>query len=221
MTHDKQICIADKKTTRGHGPDDIQTEEQTRTCVRRFVYSRHGSAYRAYIIFGAFSKTYVGIKINRIADFEAREYELMTMCYFALIVVSIFTSTAGLNRALFESGDLDALITMPFSSNELFLSKLSSVYLRQAVVSLVFVTTINFTFFVSTSTLTVYGGLMSFVVALILPIVPIAISSMIVLPFYLIKRIVSAHYLAYFAVVTLVIALFCVGYSYVFDIAER
>ena len=72
---------------------------------------------------------------------------------------------------------------MPFSSAEIFLSKLASVYFRQAILFLVCVPVFNFTFFCTTDTLSVYGGIMTFVVALALPIIPLAIASMIALPF--------------------------------------
>ncbi|MBR4801168.1 MAG: hypothetical protein IK048_05840 [Clostridia bacterium] len=171
-------------------------------------------------IFGKLSATYVNIKINRLPDVAAREYELMTMCYFALILVFVCTSTAGLSRALFESGDLDALVTMPFSANDLFFSKLASVYIKQTAISIFFVTAINFTFFVATNTLTAYGGLVSFAVAFALPLVPLAISSVVVLPYYLLKRSLGSRYLLYFLLMTVVVGLFLVGYSYVFTLAD-
>ena len=172
------------------------------------------------IIFGRFSSSYVAIKINRVSNVVARSFEMLTACYLALLIALTLTSTISLNRALFESGDLGILITMPFSARELFLAKLTVVYVKQLLISFALAIVVNFTFFAYTHTLTVYGALMTFVVALLLPMLPMALASVLVLPFYFAKRLVCSNYVVYFVVTTAIVALFAVGYSYVFNVAD-
>lgn len=172
------------------------------------------------VIFSKFINTYTAIKINRVLDIPARQFEIMSAVYFVLIVSFVFSGVTALCHSLFENSDLNILITMPFSGTEIFLSKLTAVFLKQLVISLMCVTTVNFTFFCSTGTLTAYNGIMTFVVAMLLPIIPLGIASIIVLPYFYLKKLVNSHYFFVFVVMTAVMVLFCVGYSYVFKIAE-
>lgn len=172
------------------------------------------------LIFSRFTRTYTQIKINRVPDVAARQFELMSIAYFALII--IFTLT-GLNRlcyTLFENSDISILISMPFSSFEIFAAKLTWVYIRQAAASLIAVLSLNLTFFITTDLVSAYNVLMSFVIALVLPVIPLFIASVLVLPYYYLKRIVVSHYLLAFAVMTALLIGFCLIYAYLFGIAE-
>ena len=144
----------------------------------------------------------------------------MSIGYFGLIVLFAIFGVSALCHTLFENSDINILITMPFSSTEIFLSKLVSVYIKQALLSLVCVPVFNFTFFCTTNTLSVYSGIMTFLTAIVLPVVPLAIASVVVLPFYYLKKIISTNYILTFVVITAVAALFCWGYSYIFRIAQ-
>lgn len=171
-------------------------------------------------VFSRFAQTYTAIKINRVPDVAARQYEIMSIGYFGLIVLFAIFGVSALCHTLFENSDINILITMPFSSTEIFLSKLVSVYIKQALLSLVCVPVFNFTFFCTTNTLSVYSGIMTFLTAIVLPVVPLAIASVVVLPFYYLKKIISTNYILTFVVITAVAALFCWGYSYIFRIAQ-
>lgn len=172
-------------------------------------------------IFSRFTHTYTAIKINRVADIPARQYELMSMAYFVLFIVCVASGVNRLCYTLFENSDINVLISMPFSALEIFLAKLTGIYLRQLALSVLFVFPVNFTFFAATDLINAYNVLMTFVVALILPIIPLAIASVIALPYYYVKRFVSSHYVLYFLVMTAIMACFCVVYSRVFDLAEN
>ena len=171
-------------------------------------------------VFSRFISTYTQIKINRVPDIAARQYEIMSMGYFVLVVVFVINGVNALCHALFENSDLSILISMPFSSSEIFLSKLTAVYLKQAVLALVCVPTLNFTFLCTTDTLNAYNGIMTFAVALLLPIIPLGIASIVVLPYYYLKRLANSHYIFVFIVMTAGMALFCWLYSYVFRFAQ-
>lgn len=172
------------------------------------------------LIFSKFIDTYTAIKINRVLDVEARQFEIMSTAYFALIVAFVLSGVTSLCHSLFENSDLNILITMPFSGTEIFLSKLTAVFIKQLAISLICVPTVNFTFLCTTGVLNAYNGVMTFVVALLLPIIPLGIASIIVLPYFYLKRLVNSHYFFVFAVMTAIMVLFCIGYSYVFKIAE-
>lgn len=173
------------------------------------------------IIFSKFTATYTQIKINRVANVEARQFELMSIMYFALIVALIITGTTRLCYSLFENSDISILISMPFSAFEIFMSKLTWLYVRQAIVSIVAVLTINMSFFITVDLVSAYNVLMSFVVAVLLPVFPLAVASVIALPYYYLKRVITSHYLLNFAAMTLLLVGFCLFYAYLFGIAEK
>lgn len=173
------------------------------------------------LIFAEFTKTYTQIKINRVPDVAARQYELMSIAYFVLIIVFVLSGINRLCYTLFENSDISVLISMPFSTFEIFASKVTWLYIRQTIISLIAVLTLNLTFFITTNLISAYNVIMSFVVAIFLPVIPLAISSVLVLPYYYIKRIVKSHYLLALAVLVVLLVGFCIIYSRAFGLAER
>ncbi len=172
-------------------------------------------------IFARFTRTYTAIRIHRIPDIPARQFEIMTFAYFALLIVCLLSGVSKLSYTLFENSDVGVLITMPFSSADLFLAKLTEVYIKQLALSFAFVLPVNLTFFIVTSTVSVYNVLMTIVVALILPIIPLMIASILVLPYFFLKRAITSRYLLSFLTTTLVTAAFCFGYAYLFKFAQN
>lgn len=171
-------------------------------------------------IFSRFVQTYCAIKINRVEDIPARQYEIMSCAYFILTVAMVVSSVNRLCYTLFENSDIKVLITMPFSSSEIFLSRMTALYLKQVIYTTVCVLCINLTFFIGTHTVNAYNVLMSFVVGIALPIIPLSIASVIVLPYYYIKRAMHSHYILIFLMITAIMVVFCLCYSYVFDFAQ-
>lgn len=172
-------------------------------------------------IFARFTETYTAIKINRVEDIPARQYELMSCVYFILIVAMTVSSVNRLCYSLFENSDINVLISLPFSSSEIFFSRLTAVYIRQLIFATVFVLGINVTFFTVTHTVSAYNVIMTLVMAVILPVIPIGIASVVVLPYFYIKKTLQSHYLLIFLTITLIMIAFCLCYSYVFDFAQH
>ena len=85
-------------------------------------------------IFSRFTSAYLQIKINRVPDIAARQYELISITYFILIIAFIITGTNRLCYTLFENSDLRILISLPFSSLQIFAAKLTWLYIKQAAV---------------------------------------------------------------------------------------
>lgn len=171
-------------------------------------------------VFSRFIDTYIAIKIDRVQDIPARQYEILSLGFFVLMVVFVLSGVASLSHELFENSDLNILITMPFHGTEIFLAKLTAVYLKQVVLALICVPTLNLTFLLVADAVTVYRIIGTFIVAVFIPIIPMAVASIIVLPFYYIKKVINSHYLLSFATMTILMGLFCWGYSYVFDLAQ-
>ena len=172
------------------------------------------------IIFSRFTSTYLQIKINRVPNLAARQFELMSVAYFALIIVFIITGVTQLCYNLFENSDIRILISMPFSSFEIFAAKLTWIYIKQAALSLACVLALNLTFFCAANLISAYNVIMSFIIGLLLPVIPLAIASVLALPYYYVKKLVGSNYLLSFAVMTLILIGFCLLYNYAFTIAQ-
>ena len=65
-------------------------------------------------VFTRFISTYTQIKINRVPDIAARQYEIMSMGYFVLVVAFVLSGINSLCHALFENSDLSILISMQY-----------------------------------------------------------------------------------------------------------
>lgn len=171
-------------------------------------------------VFSKFIDTYTAIKIDRVPDIESRQYEILSLGYFVLMIIFVLSGVSSLSHELFENSDLNILITMPFHGTEIFLSKLTWVYIKQVLIALVCVPTLNFTFLIVADVVTIYRIIGIFIVSVCIPIIPLGIASIIVLPFYYIKKLINSNYILSFVAMTAITGLFCWGYSYVFSLAQ-
>ena len=57
------------------------------------------------LVFTEFVKKYLSVRLDNVIDVSARCYELMTLIYEIVFVVSVFGSVTSLTRAVFESDD--------------------------------------------------------------------------------------------------------------------
>ena len=170
------------------------------------------------ILFSRFVGTYLGVRINRIADVPSRQFELMSMAYFVLFVVCIAVGVSGFCRSLFEDTNLVIIVTMPFSATQIFVSHLINVYLRQLLITAFFVLPVNFTFLATAGIVSAYNVLMTFVVTLVLPFLSLGVASILVLPYYALKRLVSTSAVATACCIVGVMGGFGFLYSRVFEV---
>lgn len=173
------------------------------------------------LVFSRFTKTYTAIKINRVPDISARQYELLSLGYFVLIAAFVLSGVSSLSHEIFENSDLNILITMPFNGTEIFLSKLTWIYLKQVLLAIVCVFTLNITFISVVGELQFADFVSAFLVALFIPVIPLGVASIIVLPFHYVKKLINSQYLLSFVTITAIAGVACWGFSYVFEVAQN
>ena len=66
------------------------------------------------LLFGRFVETYTSVKINRISDIASRQYEILSLSYFILMVICTIMGIVGISRSLFEDTNLPIIASMPF-----------------------------------------------------------------------------------------------------------
>lgn len=163
-------------------------------------------------VFSQFIEKYCAIRLDNILDVNARYYEIMTILYECVFIVSSFGATSQLARAIFENDDRNVLITLPIKSYTIFLSKIVSIYFSQAILSLCVSIPLVVIF------TTVVGGstsiiLLSVLAGFILPVISLAVASVLCLPFYFIKRMLQSKYVVFLLVITAICAVAFWGYS--------
>lgn len=132
-------------------------------------------------IFLRFSGVYLDIGMYGVTDVKARAYELLTVLYEAVFVLTVIGAVGQINGTLFH-GDENALFSaLPINGSTLFLSKLIFLYFKQLAVSVIFVMTVNFTFAPQLDA----GAWYYFATVLVTvfwPFLSISVASLIVLP---------------------------------------
>ena len=158
------------------------------------------------IFFGKFVSIYVAIKADGALNVSLRVSELLTIVYTALIVAMTIGAIGQINKQIFGADDVKTFAAMPVPTKSLFVAKLVFIYGSQLILSIITVLAINLTigaqvdmegsFYVATA-----------LTCILLPLIAIAIASILSLPFNLIKRTLNKHFVINFIVITLVTAL--------------
>lgn len=159
-----------------------------------------------------FTGIYSSIRINGVTDYEERYYELLTLIYEALLVISVIGAVKKLNFTLFENDDRKILITLPVRPEIIFLSKFIIVYFDQVASFAVTMLPLGIAFGLITSQ-GAYFYAMTALSVLLFPLLVIAIASAICLPVYLIKSFFKSKYLITLVIVTAALGAVAFCYS--------
>lgn len=163
-------------------------------------------------VFSEFIEKYIQIRIKNILDTKARQFEIMSIVYEAVLLVSIFSSVTKLNAAIFENDDRNILLTLPIKPSTVFLSKLLTVLGQQAVFSMVTLLPLNLIFSVVTGQGAGYI-LLSIFIAFLFPVLTLAIASVFCLPVYFIKKFLELRFFLLFIIITVLFGVGLWGYT--------
>lgn len=163
-------------------------------------------------VFSHFIVMYCDIKYQGVLDIQARQYELLSISYFVILIGGIFGGVHSIHNTIFESEDLKILVGLPVSSVDLFCSKLAFIYLKKIVSAFFIILPLNLTFAIVTSQ-TLYYFVLTIVMCFTFPLITLAISSLFALPTYLIKKKVQSKYLLTFIIITVITSLLFLCYS--------
>lgn len=153
-----------------------------------------------------FIDTYTKVKIGYELDLPSRQYEIIAIMLAIVLAINILVGTIKVNSNFSSGKDFDILLTLPVNTYSLFLVRFISVYIDLIVLSLVLLLPLTITFCIVTG----FGiGLVfaSLILALILPIIALSVCSLIALPIFYLKKLLSRYYY----LTTIVFALIIVG----------
>ena len=164
------------------------------------------------VVFKQFIEKYTTIRINNVLDVKARLYEIMTIIYEAILIVSILGSTTALTHSIFESDDRNVLIVLPVKPQAIFIAKMITVYFSQALLS-VCVTLPLVIVFAQATAQSISFIIISTVASLLIPFVSLGVASMLCLPYFFIKKFIQSKYVLFLVTVTAIAGILFVGYS--------
>ena len=171
-------------------------------------------------VFKQFIEKYSTIRINNVLDVNARLYEIMTIVYEIVLLISVFGSTAQLARSIFESDDRNVLAVLPIKPQAIFIAKMIGLYFSQAVLA-VCVTLPLVIVFAQVTSQSIYFIVISTIASLLIPFISLGVASILCLPFYFIKRFFQSKYILFLVSVTALAAVLFVGYAKILEFFEN
>ena len=171
-------------------------------------------------VFKQFIEKYSTIRINNVLDVNARLYEIMTIVYEIVLLISVFGSTAQLARSIFESDDRNVLAVLPIKPQAIFIAKMIGLYFSQAVLSVCVTLPLVVVFAQVTSQDTAFIVIAT-VASLLIPFISLGVASILCLPFYFIKRFFQSKYILFLVSVTALAAVLFFGYAKMLKFFEQ
>lgn len=171
------------------------------------------------VVFKQFIEKYSVVRIDNVLDVNARLYEIMTIVYEIVLIISIFGSISQLTRAIFENDDRNVLAILPIKPQAIFISKMIGLYFSQAFLS-VCVTLPLVIVFAQVTAQSASFVVLSTVASLLIPFISLGVASILCLPFYFIKRFFQSKYLLFVVSITVIAAGLFVAYAQVLDFFE-
>lgn len=155
--------------------------------------------------FGKFLTIYQTLSYGGAQNPQARLFELLSIVYSVLVVFMVLNGVSVISRNLFTADDLKLFSAMPIGAGNIYVAKMISIYGGQVLVSTVSVLTINLTVAANIAQGAWFWGVTA-VLCLGLPLISIAIASLLAIPFNALMRFLHTKFLLYFITVTAVAA---------------
>lgn len=172
------------------------------------------------LVFDTFINMYLAITIDRVADVLARQTEVLTIVYAIVIFAGIFGAMGQITQGLFENEDLKVYVSLPLSPNTIVMSKLIAVYIKQVVTSAVILVPFVIMIGMATQNSWTYY-LITSISCLFVPVVSIAIATLLSLPYYVIRKFVRSRFTLNFVLTTLMLGIMFLGYSLILGLLEQ
>lgn len=172
------------------------------------------------LVFNNFISTYLFIEVDRVVNTAARQQEILTFVYGLVIIAGVIGAMGQITHGLFENDDLKIYISLPVSPNTIVLAKIIAVYLKQIVTSAVVLVPFAVMIGLAGQNTAVFYVIMA-VSCLFVPVVSVALATLLALPFYVVKRFVRSRFTVNFIVTTALLALLFWGYSFILGLLEQ
>jgi len=172
------------------------------------------------LVFNNFIGAYLNIEVDKVINVSARQQEILTFVYGLVIIAGVVGAIGQITYGLFENDDLKIYISLPLSPNVIVLAKIIAVYLKQIVTSAVVLVPFAVMIGIAGQNGSNFYVIMA-ISCLFVPVVSVALATLLALPFYVIKRFVRSRFTVNFVVTTALLALLFWGYSFILGLLEQ
>ena len=167
----------------------------------------------AFVFFlSIIASNYAEVKINKVSDPIARAAEFMNFTYTAIIVALTLVSLERMRKVFAKTAESEVFLRLPVSPSVLFMSKMLVVVLETYFVALMLAIPNCIVISGMIETTSTFW-ITSAIIYLALPIIPIAVSSVLIIPYMKLVDFLMHKYLLLFTVVTAGLALAFIVYS--------
>ncbi len=159
------------------------------------------------IFFGRFAAIYTAVPTKNHVDVPQRVYEILAFAYLIILILMTLSSVSAIVRELFLADDIKIFSAMPVSAKSLFVAKLIGIYRGQLVFAFITVLTVNIALAPALPEgVAVWFYCMTPVMCAGMPLITIAVGSILALPFYVVRQFLQPRFFLLFFVVTLIAA---------------
>ena len=164
------------------------------------------------VFFGRFTDIYLSVKTNGMLQESTRLYELFAMVYTVILVFLVVGGVGQINRQLFDADDMKVLVGMPLGASTVFVAKLITIYFEQLLISVVCVIAVNVTVSLHVAQTALFY-VVTAMFCFILPLISLALSALVAMPFHAIKQFLKNKFILQFVLITLLTAVVFYAYS--------
>ncbi len=172
------------------------------------------------IFFGRFAGIYAGVYTAGAPDRQTRVYELLTLSFAVLLLFMTAEGISLINREFFAADDIRLFSAMPIGARTLYTAKLIIIYVRQAILFLPVILALTITVAAYVAQPWWYFAVAAGM-CLLLPLLALALASLIALPFYAVKEFLKEHFVLNFLVLTLLLAGGLTVYAFVLNAVKE
>lgn len=172
------------------------------------------------VFFGRFLEIYLQVKTDYVLNPSERLFEILTAAYTLVLVLMTVGAVSQINHALFAADDMRILAALPVGAKTLYLSKLIVIYVGQIGFALLTVLPVNIAVAVHAPQGAWFYG-MTALTCLVLPLVSIAIASVLALPYHAVRTALKNRFALHFIVVTLLTAALLFVYAAVLEAVKE
>ncbi len=181
------------------------------------------------IFFGKFVGIYVrvkgvfwieGVESKPAFHYDLRIYELLTIVYAVVFVFMTLRAVANIDRQIFDADGARLYAAMPIDATSLYIAKMLTIYASQLAIATVATFAINVTLAVNAAEFIALDWrfwIVSVATCFLLPLLSIAVGSLLAMPFAAIKRFLKEKFALTFVVVTAMTAVAFWIYSILLD----
>ncbi len=156
------------------------------------------------LLISTIANNYVLVEIDKIPDPTARALELMNVFYLAIILIMTGAGVERMRKSLSEKKDKEIFLRLPVKPQTIFISKIAVLTIMNYIMAMLLIIPTNVIFYIALKPDYIYW-IRTAVVVLTLPIVPLFLSSLLIIPYIKAINFLKDKYAVIFVLFTAVL----------------